>query len=191
MKRFKALFRILADLLFGFDFFISYSHSDGFQYPSRLTQSLEGLGFKVFLDSRVYVAGDDLKIATRRRIRMSKKLIIIARPEALGSYWVLRELEECLQAGRTPIVIDVNQTIAKADPQSEIRQRLMDKLHIRESLGSLDAPPSEDTIAALVKSFDAMRQDTVRQRVVAAAAVVLAFLAAAATWHTTIDRAWW
>lgn len=183
MARLKSLLRILVDLLFGFDFFISYSHSDGFAYPGELTKRLEQLGFKVFLDSRVYVAGDDLKIATRRRIRMSKKLIVIARPSALKSHWVLKEVEECLLAGRTPIVIDVNRTIEDAAPTSEIKQRLQDKLHLRENLPSIDAPPSGTTVTDLVKSFDSTRQDTLRQRAVAAAAGVLAILAGLATWQ--------
>ncbi len=178
----QARFRSLVDLLFGFDFFISYSHSDGYRYPEQLTERLELLGFKVFLDSRIYVVGDDLKIATRRRIRMSKKLIVIAREKALESHWVLKEVEECLLAGRVPVVIDINRTIEDADPESLIKQHLMDKLHIRESLQNIGSAPSEETVTALVKSFDSTRQDTIRQRVVAFAAVVFAILGVFSTW---------
>ena len=100
--------RKVGDFLFGFDFFISYAHSDGMQYPQKLTDLLKSQGFRVFLDSRVYVAGDDLRSATRRRIRMSKYLIIILRPAALESQWVLLELQRCLAANRRPLAINVN-----------------------------------------------------------------------------------
>ena len=89
----------LADLLFGFDYFISYAHADGRRYAAELSRRLEALGFSVFLDERVYVAGDDLHSATRRRIRMSKKLVVVVRDHALASEWVGKEVEVALARG--------------------------------------------------------------------------------------------
>ena len=40
-------------------------------YPRRLAALLDEAGFKVFLDAEVYGPGDDLRSATRRRVRMS------------------------------------------------------------------------------------------------------------------------
>ena len=36
------------DWVFGYDFFISYSHRDGLGYPRRLKERLEQTGFKGF-----------------------------------------------------------------------------------------------------------------------------------------------
>ena len=38
------------DAVFGYDFFLSYSHSDGMAYPARLKNRLEAVGFKVQLE---------------------------------------------------------------------------------------------------------------------------------------------
>ena len=42
------LWRRLLDLIFGYDFFISYSWSDGGSYANALTHQLRALGFQVF-----------------------------------------------------------------------------------------------------------------------------------------------
>ena len=108
----------LADLLFGYDYFISYAHADGRRYAAELSRRLEALGFSVFLDERVYVAGDDLHSATRRRIRMSKKLVVIVREHALRSEWVGREIEVALAGGRAPIAIDINGYVSEGSGEN-------------------------------------------------------------------------
>lgn len=183
MSRTLKYLRALVDLLFGYDFFVSYAHDDGYNYPRELTNQLEQKGFKVFLDSREYVPGDDLQIATRRRIRMSKKLVVIARPVALHSQWVLKEVETSLQSGRVPIVIDINATIEHASETSAVKTLLEDKLHIRETLDNLDAIPSQETLAELARSFSATRQETKRLRFVSAIAAFLFLLAGVAIWQ--------
>ena len=186
MGRMLKYLQALLDLLFGYDFFVSYAHDDGYNYPRELTNQLEQKGFKVFLDSREYIPGDDLQIATRRRIRMSKKLVVIARPIALQSQWVLKEVKISLQSGRVPIVIDINATIENANEASAVKNLLEDKLHIRESLDNLDATPSSEALSELTRSFSATRQETKRLRFVSAIAVLLFLLAGAAIWQYQI-----
>jgi hypothetical protein len=55
----RSLPRRLLDLVFGYDFFISYSWSDGAAYASALARRLEADGFQVFLDRAGYASGDD------------------------------------------------------------------------------------------------------------------------------------
>jgi len=74
-----SLVRRTADFFFGFDFFLSYAHSDGNRYPRALAAALEKRGFKVFLDEREYPAGEDLRIGTRRMVGQSRYLVLIAR----------------------------------------------------------------------------------------------------------------
>ena len=54
----------LFDRVLGYDFFISYAHADAPGYAEQLDNQLRGLGFKVFLDKREYVAGENLNEAT-------------------------------------------------------------------------------------------------------------------------------
>src|SRR5438876_9398964 len=106
--------KAITDFLFGYDVFISYAWADGTEYPPGLSRRLQERRFKVFLDQEIYLPGEDLSQATRRRVRMSTLLIVILRPSALRSPWVLREVQESLAAGRTPLVININGTFEAA-----------------------------------------------------------------------------
>jgi TIR domain len=68
-----ALLRRTVDFVFGYDFFISYSHHDGLTYPAELKAQLEQAGFKVFLDQTEYVAGVDLRRETRRQVARARR----------------------------------------------------------------------------------------------------------------------
>ncbi len=179
----------LADFLFGFDYFVSYAHADGQNYARELTKQLEAAGFSVFLDERIYVAGDDLQIATRRRIRMSKKLVVIVREHVLASDWVRKEVEVSLGSGRVPIAIDINHTLIRAPDDNPIKVALADKIFISETLDDADGEPSPAVVMKLVRSFEATRQQTLRVRALAMAAVVFAGVALLAGWQYREARA--
>jgi hypothetical protein len=59
------------DWIFGYNFFISYSHGDGMRLPRRIKERLEQAGFRVFLDQTEYwmlsYPKDRPKISGRRR----------------------------------------------------------------------------------------------------------------------------
>src|SRR3954454_20647699 len=86
----------LVDRVFGYDFFISYSHGDDMRLPRRLKERLEQAGFRVFLDQTEYVAGADLRRETRRQVVKSRNIVVIGRPGALKSEWVKREVDVAL-----------------------------------------------------------------------------------------------
>jgi WD40 repeat protein len=185
----------LVDFVFGYDYFISYKQDDGHHYPRSLADALGKQGYKVFIDERGYSAGDDLLLSTRRRVRMSSYLLLIARPGALTrSDWVVREVEQCLQAQRVPIVVDINDcfltvhasSVDEAHRLSMLRQLLMGRLRIIEASGDaadgvFDGKPSEHTLRELKRSFTARRQDSRRARAFGAAAVLFGMLSLAAT----------
>src|ERR1700694_1001455 len=114
-KSIANLLRLVTDFLFGYDIFISYAWGDGPHYPVTLGQRLEKERFKTFLDKIGYVAGTDLRQATRRRVRMSTVLLVILRPEAIRSPWVLREVQESIAAGKAVITININQTFENTE----------------------------------------------------------------------------
>lgn len=178
------------DLVFGYDFFISYKHADGAVYPRSLASRLGTEGYRVFLDEREYVPGDPLTQATKRRVRMSLYLIVIARPGAMSrSEWVVREVEVSLQAGGTPLVVDVDgafeRTIGDTDDErrraASLRSLLNDRLRIREPSGCpadsiYDGTASDHVIAELKRAFRSTRQEVRRTRVFGAAAAVFALV---------------
>jgi len=174
----------VADFLFGYDFFISYAHRDGTEYPRLLRDQLEALGYRTFLDVQGYTGGDNLRTGTRRRIGMSKRLILLARPHALSSSrWVQLELEHFIALDRSPIVIEFPGASAMLPEDSPSATLLQERRSIREEVTDLDGPPSDATIQELVRSFDATRQETIRLRALGAAAALFIAIAIAAAWQ--------
>ena len=143
----------------------------------------------MFLDSRVYVAGDDLRHATRRRIRMSKYLLAVVGPCALTSRWVLTEVQRCLKVGGVPIAINLSRTLENADRSNPLKLLLEDKIFVADASNTGDDEPDRDTVAKVIDSFKATRQDLIRTRAVAGAVVVLLLAIVFAGWqHVVAER---
>gem|GEM_PF-6282417 len=106
--------RVLVDALFGYDFFISYAHADGTDYPEKLSQDLTKLGFQTHLDTRDYHVGADLGKLTEIRLRNSRNLVVVCRPVALEkSIWVRREIDAFEQRGQSVRLISVENAVAR------------------------------------------------------------------------------
>jgi tetratricopeptide (TPR) repeat protein len=173
------------DWVFGYDFFISYSHGDGMRLPRRIKERLEQAGFRVFLDQTEYVAGADLRRETRRQVVKSCKIVVIGRPGALKSEWVRREVDVALAYGKIPVIVNLNGAVEAAPEGATlaIMARESHWLRLTETLADPDGEPSDQIISELVRGFQHTRQETKRQRIFATAAAVLALTAAVATWQ--------
>jgi WD40 repeat protein len=196
----------LSDRLFGYDVFVSYAWKDGPLYPAELAKRLQASGYKVFLDKLEYVAGTPLRQATRRRVRMSRMLVVVLRPNAVQSEWVLREVREALDAGRKPVLIDVNGTFGDAAAANPLKELLADSLRILEILPvsagppplgeeaaadrMIDGVPSAEVVEGIRRSFTFTRRETLQRRVMGAAILVFAVLAGVAgyLWRTSEAR---
>ena len=90
----RSLFRRLLDFVFGYDFFVSYSWSDGADYAAALAHRLETEGFAVFLDRTNYAAGDDWKTVGAWTLRRTGQLILVGSPAAIRPHkivgWAMR-----------------------------------------------------------------------------------------------------
>ena len=176
------------DRLAGFDFFISYAHADLPGYADTLQQQLHARGFKAFLDKQVYVPGDELNAATRRRIEASSKLIVLVGPAALDSYWVRQEIETALRLQRPVIAIDLLGDLGDRESNT-LGKLLRDRIHIREPDGIDAIQPSDATLDALARSFQATRRDSLRLRLAFAGAFFFALLAGVALWQKQLADA--
>jgi hypothetical protein len=173
----------LFDRVLGYDFFISYAHADAPAYAAALQDRLRALGFKAFLDSQVYVAGDDLNVATLRRVRASSKLIVIVGPRALESHWVLQEVDAARRANRPIIAIDLLGDLSAGHEDSTLARQLRDIIHVREKAGLKAEAPAEETLEALSRSFQATRRESLRWRLALAGMVFFAGLAGFSAWQ--------
>lgn len=186
-----AYFGRLLDRVAGFDFFVSYAHADAQAYAEHLASQLRARGFRAFLDKHVYVAGEELHAATLRRVQASSKLIVVVGEQALQSHWVLQEVEAAIRSNRPVIAIDLLGDLAERSAQSQLAQRLVDRIHIREPRGAQAQTASEATLLALGRSFDATRRDARRLQLALAAIVFFALLAVFSYWQKNLadDRA--
>jgi len=196
-KGWGARVRDTVDALWGYDFFVSYAQADGQEYPAQLKAALEqpkeGRGFSVFLDIEGgYRAGDDLRVMTRRRVRSSAHLLIIAgRKALLESRWVRREVEHYLEAqalrerDRVPIIIDIDdaldyaRTQPKPSPCVAQRDDLDDWLRIEECPDG--DGPSGGAVRKLVNSHEGVRRESLRARVFGLLALIFLVLAVGAS----------
>lgn len=191
-----------ADRVFGYDVFVSYAWKDGPRYPEGLARRLKAAGYKVFLDKFEYVAGDRLRDATRRRVRMSSMLVVVLRPAAVDSVWVLAEVREALDARRKPVLLNVNGTFevahagAAGGATGALVALLADSLRIQEALPAMaagvvaDGEPSHDVVAAVQRSFTATRVEALQRRLLTFAVAVLAASTAASVvlWRASEAR---
>jgi tetratricopeptide (TPR) repeat protein len=173
------------DWVFGYDFFISYSHGDGMRLPRCIKERLEHAGFRIFLDQTEYVAGEDLRRETRRQVVKSRKIVIVARAGALKSEWVKREVDVALDYGKIPVILNVNGAVEAAPHDATLATMARERhwLRLNETLDDPDGEPTDRAISELVRGFHHTRQETKRQRIFATAAVVLALTAGVATWQ--------
>jgi WD40 repeat protein len=172
--------RLVTDFLFGYDIFISYAWNDGTHYPVTLGQQLEKQRFRTFLDKVGYVVGTDLRQATHRRVQMSTVLLVVLRPEAVRSAWVLREVEESIAAGKAVITVNINQTFENTDDTAPLKKLLINSLRINEVSPCLDGEPASATLAEITRRFKFTRRESLLFRTVVGAAIVFALIAAVA-----------
>lgn len=169
----------LIDRLFGYDFFLSYSHSDGQNYVRALKKALEARRFRICVDLSEFSVGDSIGEITQRRLKMSRRLVLVCRPGAVVSRYVRQEVETFVALGRRPITVDWNGTLS-SEQAAWLRAVVGDDLFVAERSSEIDGAPSPNVVDALERSFVVRRTETVRTYVFAAIAMVLLALAAGA-----------
>ena len=172
------------DFVFGYDFFISYSWSDGATYSAALARRLVAEGFEVFLDRDDYASGDDWKKVGAWTLRRTGQLVLVGSPNAIESHPVIREIEIFSKTGRRIVPIDFAGTTDWKKYDSPLAQYLpTELLRIMEPAAALDAGPSDETVATIRRTFKLVRQEKKRLRAFGVIALLLGALAVAATWQ--------
>ncbi|HEV7668337.1 MAG TPA: toll/interleukin-1 receptor domain-containing protein, partial [Thermoanaerobaculia bacterium] len=171
--------RFLVDYVLGYDFFISYSRKDGGQYPRRLHERLQAeFAIRTFLDSgeEGFLAGDKLAGETRRRVRASSCLLLVARPFALQSTWVRAEIESAVTAGRRLVIVDLNETLMSMPDSHPLKPLLGERIYLSETVLDSDGEPETATLESLARTVRGARREARRLRVISVIALVLVLL---------------
>lgn len=162
----------------GYDFFISYTWSDGRAYAQELFKQLTAIGFVCFLDDVSFKKGDDWTLVGAIALRHTGKLLLVVTPEVINSDPVLRELQVFKKTNREIIPIDIGLAFDKFPTDSKIMEIIDSKiLRINENKHQQQKGPSNTTIQEIQQNFDLTKQNTKRVRNLTITIVVLlAFL---------------
>lgn len=186
----------LSGFLFGYDFFISYAHNDAGNYATKLAGLLQKEGFECFLDRKSYIKGDNWRIAGRRALKKTQRLVLLASPDALTSEPVLTELKIFKGEGKRVIPIDFGGTLDREKHQSKVFDYISkDDIWITESANCIapnsvlsEQKPSYHVVIELTNSFNLERQEKKRLKWITRFAFLLVALLIAATYQWLIAQ---
>jgi len=178
----------LVDLIFGYDFFASYTWADGSKYADSLYQKLTAQGFTVFLDKKDYARGDNWTLLGGRALKKTRQLILVATPKVHESAPVLKELKAFQSTGRRIIPIEIGDSLnAKKYRDSPLLPLIpVEVLRINQSFqqdGTIpnEAPP--EVVRELRVGFQHVRQAQLRVRFLLGACLVLLGVSSVAVWQ--------
>src|SRR6266480_1632951 len=177
----------LVDVIFGYDFFISYTWADGSKYARSLHEKLKAQGFTVFLDQEEYARGDNWTLLGRRALKKTRQLALIVTPRVHGSGPVLKELTAFQSTGRRIIPIEIGDSLNREKYTKSPLLPLIppELLKITQPLqqGAIpnEAPP--EVVRELRRGFKHVRQAQIRVRVLLGACLVLLGLLSIAVWQ--------
>jgi hypothetical protein len=155
--------------------------SDGSAYATALSRRLQAQGFEVFLDRANYATGDDWKQIGTWTLRRTSQLVLVGSPAALYSDPVIREIAIFSGTKRRIVPIDFGGSLEWQQSVSRLAKFLPPQiLRIKEPTTALNSGPSDATVASIRQTFDLVRQDKKRLRVVTIALAVTLALAIAA-----------
>jgi WD40 repeat protein len=177
----------LVDVIFGYDFFLSYTWADGSEYTRSLHEKLKAQGFTVFLDEKDYARGDNWTLLGRRALRKTRQLILIATPKVHESAPVLKELITFQSTSRRIVPIEIGDSLDRQRyPNSPLLSLIpADILRIDQPLqrGAIPSEAPPEVIRELRRGFQHMRQAQIRTRVLLSACLVLLGLLSIAVWQ--------
>ena len=175
----------LVDLIFGYDYFISYSWGDGRQYAVELRKALEPYRLKCFLDVEEFAKGSNWHFEARRALKKTTRLILVGSPGALKSKAVGKELEIFLGLRRHIIPISFNGSLDHINTPAIAIGDLLgpDIIRINETADALSSGPSDTVVTELANSFKILTQDQKRIRLLSGAVLLFIMIAILAGWQ--------
>jgi hypothetical protein len=177
----------LVDVIFGYDFFVSYTWADGSKYAHSLYEKLKAQGFTVFLDEEEYARGDNWTLLGRRALKKTRQLVLVVTPRVHESAPVLKELIAFQSTGRRIIPVEIGDSLnTQKYPESPLLPLIpAELLKVSQPLeeGKIPNEVPSEVIRDLRKGFQHVRQAQKRIRFLLAACLVLLGLLSIAVWQ--------
>lgn len=173
----ESWWRRLANIFWGYDFFVSYNWSSGGQYAVSLAEQLRERGYDCFLDQSEFAAGDDWKREAQKALRHTRRLVIVATREAIvKSEAVRHEIEVFTRRSKRVIPIVFGSRFSEEEQVRlpTLKQIPDSTIDMVEEMSQLQKGPSEEILMRLIQTHRLLRRRSVRALVVAAAFTILA-----------------
>ena len=153
----NSIYERIVENLFGYDFFISYRRSDSINYVIELESMLNEKNISCFVDTKNVRFGEELPQSIKKGLKKSKKMLLIASPEAFEPNerdkgkkdWVRIEITE-FSNRIIPINIDNNFEKFKLEIE---KLNKTDVVFIKEDLPNLkNFSPSQNVVENILKN---------------------------------------
>ena len=107
---------------------------------------------------------------------MSKYLVVVGGPNAFKSEWVYAEIKAFLKSSKSPILINIDDTVRNIPQDNRVYVLLKNRLFITEATGQELQLPSPTTLDKIAQSFTAKRKEKRKVTVISIACIVLALV---------------
>jgi WD40 repeat protein len=171
----RGIRRTLASLLFGHDYFLSYSRQDGAAYAGMLSNALERRGLLVCFDRTDFDPGSSLSRSLKRRVERSHRLLLVDTAEGRRSKYVAEEIGHAIRRKRA--IVRITDTTSNdirwkyVDPES---MGLDDIISVNEPpLGIVGGTPSAGVVDDVLRTGRKTR--SLRRLTLAAVALAALF----------------
>lgn len=182
---FHALVRI-RNWLWGYDFFISYHWNSGGSYAVNLAQRLRDKKYDVFLDRAEYAMGDDWLREGRSSLFNTKRLILVATPEAISiSEPVLKEVAAFTSRSRLIVPVVFDETISEQTRANSPVLQLIPPttLYLAERPEQLALGPSDNVLQQLQRTHAVLRRRSLRAILMVVVFVALLIATIVTAWQ--------
>jgi hypothetical protein len=177
--RLRAVLQDAVDRAFGYDFFISYGRRDGTPQALALHEALRSHGLVCFLDREEFVPGGPLPESTRRAVRKSSALILLATPAALASPHVATEVRLAQSLGRALVPVSFDDCLTR-QPVPWVPPELLRLDTATDGAEGWPEARRDLVVAEILRRVRLTRQNTRRLRIFVAIAAVLTVVTALA-----------
>jgi hypothetical protein len=166
-------------VLFGYDFFLSYSHSDGKRYAQVLERDLAAADCVAFRDESEHGQGLLLELWLKLSIRRSSAIVIIGTEGAIQSAHVQREIQNAIAWKKQLIPIDL-MGVRKRWPAFDT-----ERVWIEDPEASVPPPagPSPRVVVELSAKLRHDKKNLWTRHLIASAGVLVVVLSAIAVWQ--------
>lgn len=168
-----------ADVLLGYDVFVSYAWRDGREYARRLVGALSEQGYRCFLDDSEIPSGSDLTETVPLSLRRSSSLVVVVTEAAVASHHVAGEIRSFASSSR-PLIPIFLQPELRAGPPNPVLSILITRVWIDDPDGLERRAPSTEISGRLRQTFRFLRRSRIRTAALVFTTLVFALIASVA-----------